>query len=208
MSTRLLRLAALAAVVLTVRVASAEEGVLYWMVGEGATVTGGDPNSQSIKAYLDTYEAATEGSWSAARVRVIGGESDMFLDLYDGNGGTTSGEYGVVFDAFEGVWGAGAPDGVQSSISSGTPEYSFIIELGNVTNAGGWTTVAQGSSTMTYTQLAAADYIHPKFDINPPSSMIWAPTAFTAVPEPSGGLLTLMGAALLALRRRRMGEVA
>ena len=41
MSMRLLRLAALSAIVLTVRVASAEEGVLYWMVGEGATVTGG-----------------------------------------------------------------------------------------------------------------------------------------------------------------------
>ena len=208
MSTRLLRLAALAAVVLTVRVASAEEGVLYWMVGSDATVSGGDPDPQSISAYLSAYEAATEGSWSAARVRVIGGESDMFLDLYDGNGGTTPGEYGVVFDTFEGVWGAGAPDGVQSSISSGTPEYSFIIELGNVTDAGGWTTVAQGSSTMTYTQLANAGYIRPTFNMDVPSSQMWTPGQFTAVPEPSGGLLTLMGAALLALRRKRMGGVA
>ena len=132
----------------------------------------------------------------------------MFLDLYDGNGGTTSGEYGVDFDTFGGAWGAGVPDGVQASISSGTPEYSFIIELGNVTNADGWTTVAQGSLPMTYTQLANAGYIHPKFDLNPPASMIWTPGSFQAVPEPSGGLLTLMGVALLALRRRRMGEVA
>lgn len=206
MSTRLLRLAALAAVVLTVRVASAEEGVLYWMVGSDATVSGGGPDSQGIKAYLKIYEAATEGSWSAARVRVIGGESDMFLDLYDGDGGTTSGEYGVEFDTFEGVWGAGVPDGVQASISSGTPEYSFIIELGNVTDADGWTTVAQGTSTMTYTQLVDAGYIHPSFDIKPPESAIWTPGSFQAVPEPSGGLLTLMGVALLALRRRRFGR--
>ena len=61
---------------------------------------------------------------------------------------------------------------------------------------------------MTYTQLANAGYIHPKFDLNPPASMIWTPGSFQAVPEPSGGLLTLMGVALLALRRRRMGEVA
>ncbi len=208
MSTRLLRLAALAAVVLTVRVASAEEGVLYWMVGSDATVSGGGPDSQGIKAYLKIYEAATEGSWSAARVRVIGGESDMFLDLYDGDGGTTSGEYGVEFDTFEGVWGAGVPDGVQASISSGTPEYSFIIELGNVTDADGWTTVAQGTSTMTYTQLAAAGYIHPSFNMDTPESAIWTPGSFQAVPEPSGGLLTLMGVALLALRRKRTGEVA
>lgn len=205
MSMRLLRLAALAAIVLTVRVASAEEGVLYWMVGAGAEVTGSDPDPQSIKTYLETYEAATEGSWSAARVRVIGGEGDMFLDLYDGNSGTTPGEYGVEFDTFGGAWGAGTPDGVQASISSGTPEYSFIIELGNVTEAGGWTTVAQGSSTMTYTQLASAGYIRPEFNLQPPTSMIWQPMQFTAVPEPSGGLLTLMGFALLALRRRRFG---
>lgn len=189
MSMRLLRLAALSAIVLTVRVASAEEGVLYWMVGSDATVSGGDHDPQSISDYLSAYETATAGSWSAARVRVIGGESDMFL-------------------TFDGAWGAGVPEGVQASISSGTPEYSFIIELGNVTEADGWTTVAQGSSTMTYTQLANAGYIHPKFNLNPPASAIWTPGSFQAVPEPSGGLLTLMGVALLALRRRRMGEVA
>ena len=206
MSMRLLRLAALSAIVLTVRVASAEEGVLYWMVGEGATVTGGDPNSQSIKAYLDTYVAATEGSWSAARVRVIGGDSDTFLDLYSSPTVSTPGEDGIDFDEFGGVWGAGTPDGIQSAISKGSPEYSFILELGNVTDSS-WTTVAQ-SSSMTYTQLVDAGYIRPSFNMNPPASAIWTPGSFQAVPEPSGGLLTLMGVALLALRRRRMGEVA
>ena len=206
MSMRLLRLAALAAVVLTVRVASAEEGVLYWMVGSDATVSGGDPDPQSISDYLSAYETATAGSWSAARVRVIGGESDMFLDLYSSPTVSTPGEDGIDFDEFGGVWGAGTPDGIQSAISKGSPEYSFILELGNVTDSS-WTTVAQ-SSSMTYTQLVDAGYIRPSFNMNPPASAIWTPGSFQAVPEPSGGLLTLMGVALLALRRRRMGEVA
>ena len=206
MSMRFSRLAALTAIVLSASVALSDDGVLYWMVGEDAEVSGSDIGTQDIKTYLSAYESATEGSWSAARVRVIGGEADTFLDLYSSPTTSTPGEYGIDFDTFGGVWGAGTPDGIQSAISSGSPEYSFIIELGNVTDSD-WTTVAQ-SSTMTYTQLANAGYIRPTFNINVPSAQIWTPAQFQSVPEPSGGLLTLMGVALLALRRKRVGEVA
>lgn len=37
----------------------------------------------------------------------------------------------------------------------------------------------------------------------PRSSAFWSPTAFAAVPEPSSGLLALLGMALLALLRRK-----
>ena len=205
MSVRFSMLAVLTAIGLLANVASADDGVLYWMVGEGATVSGSDIGTQDIETYLSAYENATEGSWSAARVRVIGGDSDTFLDLYT-PGGSMPGADGIDFDDFGDAWGAGVPDGVQSAISSGTPEYSFIIELGNVTDSR-WTTVAQ-SSSKTYAQLADAGFIRPTFNMNPPASAIWSPGQFQAVPEPSGGLLTLMGIALLALRRRRMGEVA
>ena len=204
MRVSLLRLVVFAAIALTAGIAFADSGVLYWMVDAGAVVNGADPESQGVRDYLRVYEAAAEGSWSAARVRVVGGADDIFLDLYDGNAGYMPGEDGIDFDTFGGVWGAGVPDGIQSPISSGTPEYSFILELGNVTDSS-WTTVAQ-SSSMTYTKLVDAGYIHPSFDIKPPESAIWTPGSFQAVPEPSGGLLTLMGVALLALRRRRFGR--
>ena len=123
----------------------------------------------------------------------------------DAEGG---GAWGVEFSDAGGYWGAGVPTGNQSpsgDFSAGTPEYSFIVELGNIDSSDNWTTVATSAATA-YSDLG--DYIHQTFDINPGQLAVWTPTQFTAVPEPSGGLLTLMGVALLALRRRRMGEVA
>ena len=38
--------------------------------------------------------------------------------------------------------------------------------------------------------------------IDPSYARPWTPTDFIVVPEPSGGLLILLGGALLALRRR------
>ena len=65
-----------------------------------------------------------------------------------------------------------------------------------------WTTVAT-SAAATYSSLA--DYIHKTFDLNPGQDAVWTPSQFHAVPEPSSGLLTLIGFAFLALRRKRKG---
>ena len=135
---------------------------------------------------------------------------DTFLDLYitDIGGDTGNGDMGIEFSSSGGYWGAGVPTGIQSPIgayAAGSPEYSFIVELGNIDSSDNWTTVATGAAT-SYSSLG--DYIHATFDINPGQLATWTPDQFTAVPEPSGGLLTLMGIALLALRRKRVGEVA
>ena len=212
MNRHLLKMAAFVAALLTVGVASAEEDVLYWMIDSSATVedtkTG---TSKAIGDFFSSYDAP-EGSAFAARVRVTGGNitEDTFLDLYIPNYGidTGNGDIGVLFSDAGGYWGAGVPTGNQSPIgaySAGSPEFSFIVELGNIDSSDNWTTVAT-SAAKAYSDLA--DYIHQTFDINPGQLAVWTPAQFTAVPEPSGGLLTLMGVALLALRRRRMGEVA
>ena len=67
-------------------------------------------------------------------------------------------------------------------------------------------TSAGDSAAATYSSLA--DYIHQTFDINPGSLASWTPTEFTAVPEPTSGILTAMGLALLALRRKRFNRGA
>lgn len=210
MKNNFFRMTALAAALLVTSVSLAgENDVLYWMVDSGATVTpasGGD--AQGIQAFFDGYGASAD-SWFAARVCVSGGEADgTILDLYDPSSGTAfSGVDGVEFMLNEGAWGAGTPTGNLSPIfaySAGTPEYRFIVEIGNVTEASGWTTVAT-SAAATYSELQ--QYIQ-SFNLGPSQPAVWTPTQFQSVPEPSGGLLTLMGVALLALRRRRMGEVA
>ena len=212
MNRHLLKMAAFVAALLTVGVASAEEDVLYWMIDSSATVEK-DGVTSSVSSFFDNYGAPANSAF-AARVRVTGGNIQegqyVFLDLYIPGYGLDEGggAWGVEFSTAGGYWGAGVPTGNQSpsgNYSAGTPEFSFIVELGNSDSSDNWTTVATSAATA-YSDLG--DYIHQTFDINPGQLAVWTPTQFTAVPEPSGGLLTLMGVALLALRRRRMGEVA
>ena len=202
------KIAAYAAVALTAGVASAGDDVLYWMVDNSATVEK-DGVTTSISSFFENY-GAPEGSAFAARVRVTGGDiqdgQDVFLDLYMPGSGVDEGggAWGVEFSDAGGYWGAGVPTGNQSpsgDFSAGTPEYSFIVELGNIDASDNWTTVATSASA-TYSSLG--DYIHETFDINPGQIAVWTPTTFTApVPEPSSGLLMAVGLALLALRRKR-----
>ena len=212
MNMHLLKITAFVAALLTVGVASAEEDVLYWMIDSSATVEK-DGVTSSVSSFFDNYGAPANSAF-AARVRVTGGNiqegQDVFLDLYVPGYGvnTGNGDLGVEFSDTGGYWGAGVPTGNKSPIgaySAGSPEFSFIVELGNIDSSENWTTIAT-SAAATYSSLAAN--IHQTFDINPGQTAVWTPGSFQAVPEPSGGLLTLMGVALLALRRRRMGEVA
>ena len=212
MNRHFLKMTAFAAALLVAGVSVADEDVLYWMIDSSATVEK-DGETSSVASFFENY-GAPDGSAFAARVRVTGGNiqegQDVFLDLYIPNYGidTGNGDIGVLFSDAGGYWGAGVPTGNQSPIgtySAGSPEFSFIVELGNIDSSDNWTTVAT-SAAKAYSDLA--DYIHQTFDINPGQLAVWTPTQFTAVPEPSGGLLTLMGVAILALRRKRLVEVA
>ncbi len=204
------RVAAFAAAILVAGVLSAgASDVLYWMIDGTASVTpSGDGAAMSVNDFFSSYEL-TDGSAFAARIRVTGGDitEDTFLDLYIPGYGVDvgGGEYGVEFSTVGGYWGAGVPTGNQSpsgDYSAGSPEYSFIVELGNIDSSDNWTTVAT-SAAATYSSLA--DYIHQTFDMNPSSMAVWTPTEFAAVPEPSSGLLVTIGLAVLALRRKRKG---
>ena len=220
------RIALLAAAFLVSGSLAAGEGdVLYWMVNASATEQDSG-QSMSISDFFDAYVASAE-SWSAAdssfsaRIRVTGGGissgQDVFLSLYGldehGQPYFDSGEVGVAFDdgTWSGYWGAGVPDGNQSpsgDYSAGTPEYAFIVEIGH-------TLYDESSETMTWVETIAktrdaypytyfADkYIHEAFDIFPGNTGVWAPTDFTAAPEPSSGILALLGMAIVSLRRRR-----
>ena len=79
------------------------------------------------------------------------------------------------------------------------------MEIGNVSwdgNEASWVDTVAVSQSATYSDISR--FIHPSFDMNPTTGGAWAPTSYN-VPEPSGGLLMLVGGALLALKRRRNG---
>ena len=203
------RIAALVAAILATGSLPAAEEVLYWMVDKTATVDD-HGNESGVSDFLTAKESEVANSWSAARIRVTGGDitGDVFLDVYDSEGTLLpeSGALGITFGETGGYWGAGVPTGNQSPVggySAGTPEYSFIVELGNVTwddsTGASWVTVAVSQSA-TYSDISR--YIHTSFDPNPMVGGAWAPTTYN-VPDPSGGLLLLVGGGLLLLRRRR-----
>ena len=84
------------------------------------------------------------------------------------------------------------------------PSWSFVIELGNLNDSGTddiWTVMAY-SEKATYDQLRR--FIQPG-EILDPTMTPWQGGAY-AVPEPTSGLLLILGGTLLALRRRRRGE--
>lgn len=78
--------------------------------------------------------------------------------------------------------------------------YSFYVELYNASNA-----AVRRSETVSYNDLVTSGYIWPGGTTLP---MVVGRPGFNgasgrAVPEPTSGLLALIGGALLALRRRR-----
>ena len=215
------RAAALAAAILMTGLLSAAEEVLYWMVDDSAKVSldDGSPD-MTIQDYFARYSAQEGNSGLfAARIRVTGGDitEPTFLSLYYldeyGNIQLEPGNIGVDFFNNEGYWGAGVPTGNQSpsgSYANHTPEYAFLVELGNISwdgSTASWVeTIADSGTPIGYNDLVSAGYIHESFDLNPPAGQIWMPTDFNEVPEPSGGLLLLVGGGLLLLRRRKTGE--
>lgn len=181
------------------------EEVLYWMVTDQATVHYGNEARNIVEIVPETLDTTL-----AARVRVTGGNlvDDTFLMIYIGDGERWDGEFGIDFDdPGDGYWGVGNPTGVQSPLAPyvvsdpNSPEYHFIMELGNYDwNNDNWTTVAS-SAALSYSN--AGNYIFNTFDMGPPQMRIWNPTHFYAtVPEPSTSLLVLVGFSLLLLGRR------
>ena len=186
---------------------SADE-VLYWMVDDTAVVHYDDGRDVSMPMMVPE----TIDTTLAARIRVVGGglTEDVFLNVYDSKLGeywTT--EWGIDFGDAGGYWGCGTPTGNQSPLTGGmapvqvgSPEYNFIIEIGNYDwNEDSWTTVAS-SRAYTHSELLTSQYIYESFDISPPTTKIWNPHDYYAVPEPSAGILFLIGGTLLMLRRK------
>ena len=162
--------------------------VLYWQVNPSVTITGGSDGL----------------SWAYATLYAVAGDSSPPTQLmsYKFSDGTSS-EGNVYVDKsyFEVSSGSILP-AYANLVGSDYTGYSFYIELVNYDN-----NVATGvarSESVSYSNLGnalqdAANFNSDWSSINAMGSSL----TFTAIPEPTSGLLLLVGAAVLGLRRKR-----
>ena len=167
--------------------------VLWWMIGD---------NYSSIEGTATDGTTMTAGELGVtdARVRYEGTDgSKGYLKLYGLDEG------GNVY-SLDGVAGVGLPAEYFADLSglSGT-SYSFVLELGNW-KGGDWVHTSMESQAASYESLVANKHISQWHETTPTYGTPWAPTTgYKVVPEPSSGLMLLVGGAFLMLRRRKRG---
>ena len=151
----------------------AEDQYLYWMVSDNATLDG-----QSLTSLGETYYA-----------KIKGNDGGDYLYLYDTIGGSST-PFGQALE-FE----AGDSGRVFAYIGS-SQVASFLVELYN-SNAADANPI--GYADVDWAAISA--YIT-KPGMGQPSTGAYGVGDFSSVPEPTSGMLLLLGVAGLALRRK------
>ena len=169
--------------------------VLWWQVGDWTdeTETGESLRNVAVSRFDGTTTTAYDLGATAARIREV--STGTYLKIMDIDELGQPIDFTLDYIDVPMRWVADI-----SGFSSGSPEYSFVIELGNYDDSS-WSLLAL-SETATYADLAANHHIETASDYNPNPVAAWMPTSYV-VPEPTSCLLVLIGTALLALRRRR-----
>ncbi len=152
--------------------------LLYWMVDQ-------TDSSREVSYEIAKVAYSTDGSTTTAG----------YLTLVDENGNTAT----SLSSSSEGT----ATWADLSGYTDGT--YTFFIEvLSWSDDSNSWVRMGQ-SDVATYASLVSnGSVLASSLSIGTASLTAWAPTV--NIPEPSGGLLFLVGGSLLALRRRRKAE--
>ena len=185
----------------SVGVADGFNSALLWMVNDNlVTEVTGQTDPVKVSALMSRPDGLPVNYARVMAVSENDGTAPVFLDLYfkDRSGDLLpTGDFTDVSGGYAGpIWA--------NVTGYADPSWSFMIELGNFDDSGEneiWTPMAY-SERATYDQLR--DFIQEGEVLRPPFTP-WQGGSYV-VPEPTSGLLVLLGGALLALRRRRQGE--
>lgn len=178
-----------------------DESVLLWMVTDPLDESSGLMISE-LKYIRDM---ADEDKYAVARVAVFDDSGNRvteadgaytYLSVWGENGERAD---GIVLPSAEGTWTSERP--TYADVSGYSASYSFMIEIGIFDEATDAWVILAHSESATYQELyTAGDIVDGS--LVAPEHAPWSGGNYS-VPEPSSGLLILMGAGLLALRRRR-----
>jgi hypothetical protein len=170
--------------------------VLWWMIGENyGSITGTTEDGKT------TMTAAQLGVTDARIGYEDASGNRTYLTLYGID------DQGTVH-ALEGAAGVGLPAEYFADLSGISDlGYSFVLELGHWEQDSGWVATSMEASA-TYQELVAGKHISNWDNTAPTYGTPWTPSNFSVVPEPSSGLMVLVGTALLMLRRKRFGREA
>ena len=186
---------AFSALVLVLMAGAARGGVLYWMIA-------GDASESFQFAYAQTLLKAEELRVDAdsvvARAYAVD-KSTGTRETYDFVGVAAADDAGTSFD--------GAPVPVELPSTAASGNWIFGVEIGVMDGDGTFTATycAWDAKGLTYAQLDAMGAIQSNATASYDGPVNAAEAPWTdnphSVPEPTGGLLVVLGGAVLLLRR-------
>lgn len=183
---------AFSALVLVLMAGAARGGVLYWMIDGVA--------SDSFQfAYAQTLQKVQGANADSVVARAYAvDKSTGTRETYDFVGVVAADDAGTSFD--------GAPVPVELPSTAASDKWIFGVEIGVMDGDGTFTATycAWDAKGLTYAQLDAMGAIQSNATASYDRAInaageTWSAT--TPVPEPTGGLLVVLGGAVLLLRR-------
>ena len=188
---------AFSALVLVLMAGAARGGVLYWMIADDASESFQFAYAQTLQKAKDTVQGANADSVVARAYAVD--KSTGTRETYDFVGVAAADDAGTSFD--------GAPVPVELPSTAASDSWIFGVEMGVMDGDGNFTATywAWDAQGLTYAQLDAMGAIQSSATASYDQAVNAAGAPWSdnpnSVPEPTGGLLVVLGGAVLLLRR-------